>query len=188
MSDFSQLQLAEPIVSSRGAKSSALSNNGVNFAHTVCSRATPLTSPVGASSFGDEQTTRKTIEFRIPNVWVEIFDLFDAWAVTYITCHSERLFKKTLTIVQVRDGYKPCVSRRGTYPPTLRCKLNLGGSNVVRCWTSADQRILVPEDFRGVELVPHVTGLHLWVMNREFGFVLQVNDLMCSEVSQSCPF
>ena len=60
MSHFSQLQLAEPIVSSRG-KSSALSNNGVKFALTVGSREEPLTSPFGASSFGDEQTTRKTI-------------------------------------------------------------------------------------------------------------------------------
>ena len=127
MSDFSQLQLAEPIVSSRGAKSSALSNNGVKYVHTVGSREEPLTSPFGASSFGDEQTTRKTIEFRIRVAWVDFFDRFDAWAVTYLTCHSERLFKKPLTIDQVRDGYKPCVSRRGTYPPTLRCKLNIAG-------------------------------------------------------------
>ena len=61
MSDFSQLQLAEPIVSSRGAKSNALSNTGVKFVHTVGSREEPHTSPFGASSFGDEQTTRKTI-------------------------------------------------------------------------------------------------------------------------------
>ena len=46
----------------------------------------------------------------------------------------------------------------------------------------------VPDDVRGFELVPRITVLHLWVMNREFGFVLQVNDMMCSEVSQSCPF
>ena len=48
--------------------------------------------------------------------------------------------------------------------------------------------MLVPNNFRGFELVPRVTVLHLWVMNREFGFVLQVNDMMCQEVSQSCPF
>ena len=125
MSDFSQLQLAEPIVSSRGAKSSALSTNGVKYVHTVGSREEPLTSPFGASSFGDEQTTRKTIEFRIPVMWIDFSDRFDAWAVTYLTCHSERLFKKPLTLEQVCDGYKPCVSRRGTYPPTLRCKLNI---------------------------------------------------------------
>ena len=46
----------------------------------------------------------------------------------------------------------------------------------------------VPEKIRDFELVPRVTVLHLWVMNREFGFVLQVNDVLCQEVSQSCPF
>jgi hypothetical protein len=188
MSDFAQLQLAGPIVSSRGAKSCALSNNGVKFVHTVGSRAEPLTSPFGTQSFNDEATTRKSIEFRLPGEWSEFWDGFDAWAVTYITCHSNRLFGKPLTIEQVRDGYKPCVSRRGTYPPTLRCKINLSGSNVVRCWTPAEERMPVPEEFRGLELVPRVTVMHLWVMNREFGFVLQPNDLMCSEVSQSCPF
>ena len=108
--------------------------------------------------------------------------------MTYITCHSERLFKKCLAIEQVRDGYKPCVSRRGTYPPTLRCKLKIGGSSVVRCWTPSEERMLVLDNFKDFELVPRVTVLHLWVMNREFGFVLQVNDMLCQEVSQSCPF
>jgi hypothetical protein len=188
MDDFSQLQLAEPIVSTRGAKSCALSNGTAKFMHTVGSREAPLTSPFGASSFGDELTSRKTIEFRLPPAWVDYFDGFDAWAVTYLTCNSERLFKKPLTIEQVRDGYKPCVSRRGNYPPTLRCKLNLAGTSAVRCWTPLEQRMGVPEDFRGYELVPRVAVLHLWIMNREFGFVLQVNDLMCMEVSQCCPF
>jgi hypothetical protein len=46
----------------------------------------------------------------------------------------------------------------------------------------------VPQEFRGLELVAMVSVMHLWMMNREFGFVLQPNDLMCSAVSQTCPF
>jgi hypothetical protein len=30
--------------------------------------------------------------------------------------------------------------------------------------------------------------MHLYIMGREFGWVSQIGDLMCSEVSQSCPF
>jgi hypothetical protein len=37
-------------------------------------------------------------------------------------------------------------------------------------------------------MVAMVSVMHLWQMNREFGFVLQPNDLMCSAVSQTCPF
>jgi hypothetical protein len=186
--DFTKLQLAEPVVSSRGAKSCALSNDNAKFILTVGSRESPLTSPFGASSFSDETTSRKTIEYRLPPTWVDYFDSFDSWAVTYLTCNSERLFGKPLTIEQVRDSYKPCVTRRGNYQPTLRCKLNIAGTSAVRCWTPLEQRMGVPEDFRGYEMVPRVSALHLWCMNREFGFVFQVNDLMCSEVSQCCPF
>jgi hypothetical protein len=189
MSDFSQLHIAEPVVSSRGAKSCALTNNGSKFVLTLGSRTEPLTTPFGAQSFQNEATNRKSIEFRLPaGELTDYWDAFDAWAVTYLTCHSARLFGKPLTIEQVRDGYKPCVSRRGTYPPTLRCKVNLGGSNCVRCWSPAEERIEVPQEFRGLELVALVSVQHLWVMNREFGFVIQPNDLMCSAVSQTCPF
>jgi hypothetical protein len=189
MSDFSQLHLAEPIVSSRGAKSCTLSNNGAKYVLTVGSRSEPLTTPFGAQSFQNEATNRKTIEFRLPSgEMTDFWDGFDAWAVTYLTCHSARLFGKPLTIEQVRDGYKPCVSRRGDYPPTLRCKVNLSGTSAVRCWSLAEERVEVPQEFRGLEMVAMVSVMHLWQMNREFGFVLQPNDLMCSEVSRACPF
>ncbi len=46
----------------------------------------------------------------------------------------------------------------------------------------------MPPEFRGLEMVALVSVLHLWVMNREFGFVLQPIDLLCSAVSQTCPF
>ena len=112
MSDFSQLHLADPVVSSRGAKSCALSNNGAKYVLPLGSRAEPLSTPFGAQSFNDESTNRKSIEFRLPVGATDFWDGFDAWSVTYLTCHSARLFGKPLTIEQVRDSYRPCVSRR----------------------------------------------------------------------------
>jgi hypothetical protein len=189
MSDFAQLQLADAVVNHRGAKSCALSRpDGSKFVNIVGSRQDPVTTPFGASSFNDENAVRKTLEIRLPAECVDFWDGFDAWSVSYITCHSTRLFGKTLTLDQVRDGYKSCVTRRGTYPPTLRCKLNLSGSNVVRCWSPDGVRVDVPGEFRGMDLVPQLTVMHLYVMGREFGWVTQIGDLMCSEVSQPCPF
>jgi hypothetical protein len=187
MSDFSQLHIAEPVVSSRGAKTCALTDNGAKLTQTLGSRTESVTTPFGAQSFQNEVTNRKSIEFRLPAGDTDYWDSFDAWAVTYLTCHSARLFGKPLTIEQVRDGYKPCVSRRGNYPPTLRCKVNLG-TNAVRCWSPAQERIEVPQEFRGLELIARVSVMHLWIMNREFGWVIQPSDLMCSAVSQTCPF
>ena len=43
----------------------------------------------------------------------------DAWALEYITTHSERLLKKTLSRSEVENGYSPLVK---TYGATNSCK------------------------------------------------------------------
>jgi hypothetical protein len=184
------LALSEPFVSARGAKSCALTRDGQKHIATIGSRGELLTTPFGASSFGDDATTRKTIEFRLApdSIWLAYFDTIDAWAIPYIALNSERLFKKTLTDDQVREIYKPIVIRKGTYPATIRCKINLSGANAARCWNALDQRMPVPEDLRAFELLPRVHISHLWIMNRDCGFVLNTLDLQCVEASTACPF
>jgi hypothetical protein len=188
MANFRKLELALPLVSARGAKSCALTDGTAKCILSVGSRDSLLTTPFGASSFGEEQTQRKTIEFRLPPQWVEHFQSFDAWAIAYLTEHSERLFKKLLTEDQVREMYKPTVTQRGSYPATLRCKLNVGGSTAIRCWNALDQRMTIPEDFRAYDLLPRVNISHLWMMSKEVGFVLNVHDMMCIQQSSECPF
>jgi hypothetical protein len=188
MSDFSQLQLADAVVSARGAKSCTLTDGSAKYILTVGARDNLLTTPFGACSFGEEPTQRKSLELRLPPQWTEYFQKFDAWAVTYLAEHSERLFKKVLTAEQVKEMYKPCVSQRGSYPATLRTKATLGGSAAVRCWDALDQRMPVPEDWRNFELLPRVHISHLWQMSRECGFVLNVLDCRCLEQSSECPF
>jgi hypothetical protein len=106
----------------------------------------------------------------------------------YLAANSERLFKKVLTEDQVIEMYKPTVTQRGSYPATLRCKLNVGGSTSVRCWNALDQRMAIPEDFRAYDLLPRVHISHLWMMSKEVGFVLNVHDMMCIQQSSECPF
>ena len=100
----SGLQLADPVVSARGAKSCALSSNGSKLITTVGSREDPLTTPFGASSFGDEVSNRKTIEFRLPPEMLAYFHALDEWTVPYLAEHSERIFKKKMTIEQVAQS------------------------------------------------------------------------------------
>jgi hypothetical protein len=188
MANFRKLELALPLVSARGAKSCALTDGPAKYILSVGSKDSLLTTPFGASSFGEEQTQRKTIEFRLPPQWVEHFQSFDAWAIVYLTEHSERLFKKLLTTEQVTEMYKPTVTQRGSYPATLRCKINVGGSTAVRCWNALDQRMTIPEDFRAYDLLPRVHVSHLWQMSKECGFVLNVFDMKCIQQSSECPF
>ena len=184
------LALSEPFVSARGAKSCALTRDGQKHIATIGHRGELLTTPFGASSFGDDATTRKTIEFRLApdSIWLAYFDTIDAWAIPYIALNSERLFKKTLTDVQVREIYKPIVQRKGAYPATIRCKINLSGGGAARAWNAMDQRMPIPEDLRAFELLPRVHISHLWIMNRDYGFVLNTQDLHCVEASTVCPF
>ena len=186
----SALALSEPFVSARGAKSCALTLDGHKHIVTLGSRSDLLTTPFGASSFGDDATTRKTIEFRLAqdSIWLAYFETIDAWAIPYIALNSERLFKKTLTDDQVREVYKNIVQRKGTYPATIRCKINVAGGGAVRCWSALDQRMSIPEDLRAFELLPRVHISHLWIMNRDCGFVINVLDLQCVEASTACPF
>ena len=184
------LALSEPFVSARGAKSCALTRDGQKQIVTIGHKGDLLTTPFGASSFGDDATTRKTIEFRLASdsIWLAYFDTIDGWAIPYIALNSERLFKKTLTDDQVREIYKPIVQRKGTYPATIRCKINMSGQNAARCWNALDQRMPAPEDLRAFELLPRVHISHLWIMNRDCGFVLNTLDLQCVEASTACPF
>ena len=111
----SALALSEPSVSAREAKSCALTIDGRKHIVTIGSRSDLLTTPFGASSFGDDVTSQKSIEFRLAqdSIWLAYFETIDAWAIPYIALNSERLFKKTLTGDQVREIYKPIVQRKG---------------------------------------------------------------------------
>ncbi len=68
--------------------------------------------------------------------------------VNYAAQNSERLFSKRYTIDQCRENNKPCVRQQGSYPASLRCKVNVGGSGAVRCWDVLSQRMPLPDEFR----------------------------------------
>ena len=84
---------------------------------------------------------------------------------------------------------KPCVRQTGSYPASLRCKVNVGGSGAVRCWDVLSQRMPLPDGWRNYELVPHVHVSHMWQMgSRDFGLAINVLDCMCLARNLECPF
>ena len=185
--DFDRLCLADPTISARGAKTCALVGDRPSF--TIGTEASPVRAPFGASSFGNEVTARKNIDFSLPDQMVERFKIFDAWAVKYLTSNSVRLFGKQLTDAQTIAGYKSPVTQKASYQPTLRCKINTDGKAVVRMWAAGGKRMSeVPEDLRAVDLLPKIYVSHLWLMAGSFGWVLQVTDLMVLERKCECPF
>ena len=189
MINTSNLILKDPQISARGAKSCPILNaQGNKVFFNLGSKSEPVSSPFGATSFNDEATSRKTIEFNLTEGQEEQFKRFDEWAISYLSEHSERLFKKKLTPDQVREGYRSQVTKKGSYLGHLRCKINSSGIAMVRCWSTEDKRREMPADLRTHEMVPRINVSHLWMMSREYGWVLQVNDLMVCESVEECPF
>ena len=189
MFDYANMQIKDPQISARGAKSCpVLKANGDKVIFKLGSKTEPTSSPFGATAFNDEATTRKTIEFNLTPEHEEEFKRFDEWAISYLSEHSERLFKKSLTQDQVRDGYKSPVTKKEGYRGHLRCKINCSGATMARCWSAEMVRRDMPIDLRNHEMIPRITVSHLWCMSREYGWVFQVNDLMVHEGVEVCPF
>ena len=183
-------ELKDPQISTRGAKSATLikgkDNEGVFL--SLGSKLNPVKTPFGATSFNDEAATRKTIEFTLSPDQETKFQDFDKWAIAYLSKNSDRIFKKSLTQEQIKDLYKSPVTKRGDFPPHLRCKINVSGSAICRCWDVENNRTQLPDDLKNCDLVPRIHISHMWMMQKEVGFVLNVIDLMCIPKEELCPF
>jgi hypothetical protein len=189
-SSVNDFQLQDTQTSGRGAKTATLLGcNGGKVMYSIGAGGTPATTPFGASTYNDEVSTRKTLDLRIDENEAEFFQALDAWAVEYLSKNSERLFKKGFTPAQVQEHYRSPVATKEGYQPLIRTKINTSGLNAVRCWNAQCEAIALPEDLRGCQLLAHVQLSHLWIMGRDFGWVLTVHDLMITEqVSHECPF
>ena len=183
-------ELKDPQVSTRGAKSATLikgkDNEGVFL--SLGSKLNPVKTPFGATSFNDEAATRKTIEFTLSPDQQTQFQDFDKWAIAYLSKNSDRIFKKSLNQEQIKDLYKSPVTQKGDFQPHLRCKINVSGASICRCWDVENNRTQLPDDLKNCDLVPRIHISHMWMMAKEVGFVLNVIDLMCIPKEEICPF
>ena len=181
--NFNNWQIGEVLTSQKGAKCAPISDNGKPIILQLTSIHEPLTSPFGISSFGAEETIRKSLELRgAPELEAFVIRL-DAWARAYIQDNAERLFKGK------QIDYRDCPQLKGEYPSQLRCKLNIAGAKSCRFWDINKQRIDMPEDLRPpAEIVPIVQVKSLWIMHKEVGITLEATDLMCLIPEETCPF
>ena len=184
--DYDSLAVRTPQINARGAKTAAVqAAEGKKAILNLGSKCQPTVSPFGATCFqSDTEQTRRTIEFNITPEQNEQWQQFDAWAVDYFAENSEMLFKKSMSPSQVRECYRSPVTRHEGYAPHLRCKINV---NQARAWDADGKRIELPE-LKQISCVPRITLQHAWFMSREWGFVLQVNDIQVLASSEECPF
>ena len=184
----------DPQISTRGAKSCQIEHakpepgSDSRIRINVGSKEHPSKTPFGATTYDGAESSQKTIEFNISDTEVENFNTIVSWLAAYLASHSERIFKKSMTLDQVMESIKSPVTQRDGYQPHLRCKIR---PSSVRVWNE-DGRIReggLPADLRPYKLVPRVVIEKLWIMSRECGLVLQVTDLLILEQeADTCPF
>jgi len=189
MMDFANFALKDTQVSARGAKScQARAQDGTKITFSLGTIQEPVTSPFGATSFSEGEGGRKTLEFSLTAEQEKEWQAFDDWAIGYLTNHSFRLFKAIKTEAQIRENYRSPVQKKGDYRALLRTKVNCEGSHPVRCWGINRERVELPEDLRDTELVAKITLSHLWMMSKEYGFVMLCTDLQVRSSAAECPF
>jgi len=176
---FTTFKLAEQSVTQRGAKFCTLSNNGAKV--TLFPAGTEsIVCPFGPGNFEkNPEATRQTLELPCNQEMCLYFDQFDLWAKGYLFEHSERLFGKALTQLQIEEGYHPTLKRseNGTYAPNLRTKIDTKGRREISYWTPEGVKRGPPEDWNRVTVIPALELCNFWIMSRELGWVIQCTAL-----------
>ena len=171
---FDNWHVGEVLTSQKGARCAPINDNGKPMSLQLTSIHDPLSSPFGISSFGPEETIRKSLELRCSLELETFLQRLDAWVRAYLQDNAERLFKGKAI------EYRDCLQLKGEYPSPVRCKLNTAGTMSFRCWGLDKQRIDMPEDLRApAALVPIAQAKSLWIMHNEVGITLECTDLMC---------
>ncbi len=177
--DFENWHLKDTIVSSRGAKSCHLrtADHGAKVSFYIGSTDVPVSTPFGATSFQQEESSRKTLELTLTPEMEKMWTSFDDWAVDYIVKHSFRLFKSIKTEEEVRANYRSPVTKKGDYRAHIRCKINTDGSHIVRCWDMEKKKTKLPYDPRDAAFGAKIQISHMWMLSKEFGCVIQITEL-----------
>ena len=186
--NFDNWHIGDIQTSNKGARNGAINEMRGGIAKPIVLQLTPLSEPLctpfGITSFGQYETTRKSLELRCTPALEEFMRSLDDWTKAYLAEHADRLFKGKPC------EYRECLQQKGEYPSQVRCKLNLTGIKACRFWNQNRERMSeVPEDVRApCELVPICQVKNLWVMHKEVGLTLECTDLMCIMPDQRCPF
>ena len=176
--DFTSWQMEDVFVTPKGAKICRVSNKDGD--ECLWTPGAAMAAPFGPSSFDkDPNARRQSLDFVLADPVVrEQASALDAWAVEYISTHSERLLKKPMTMSQVQTAYNSCVreAKDPKFHPKLKCKVDLEGKHALCLWDDQGHPVPYPSNWRDVELKAVIRVSHLWIMGAAFGLVLQVTD------------
>ena len=184
-----QWHLAETAVSAKGQKSCLLTANHQPVRFQLGSG---LRTRFGASTFEKNvDAARRSLDFDLDDAAVLArLKEIDAWALDYITTHSERLLKKKLSRSEVENGYNPLVKIYGS-SHSCKTKINIRGSRAATIWNDKNEQLLEPPaegTWQDFAYAAHVSVPQLWIMANTFGLLLETTALQLSAPAATNPF
>ena len=184
-------QLADVHVSAnKGAKTSLLSSVDYQGGKVVFIGEHSCEAPFGPTNFDkDPLAVRQNLELRLTAEQDKYFTSVDSWAQNYIVANSERLFKKKMSLEQIKEQYHSPIKRNEKYEPLLRTKVSTSGTWATRYWTPDGKEAVPPTQWRGATFRPRLHISHLWIMGTSCGLAINVTDLQVEdEIICQCPF
>ena len=179
------LSLGELQISSKGAKQIQL-----------FSRDAPLVFRPGAlrvqwqpKAFNDPDASRVAICFQSNEEVESYLQALDSWVIKTLALASKKYFGQDLSESQLKERYTPAIKVSQKGYAHLRAKMNLAGRNGIKCW-DAESRLQrkTPEDWTTCEVQPSLEIKGIWLMNKDFGLLIEMTDALISETSTLCPF
>jgi hypothetical protein len=183
MASIRQWSIDDVICTSRGSKIANLKcDDGNKCAYTPPTDHVRI--PFEPSTFDKDPTARRlNLVLECDEELQAEIKAFDAWIIQYLTEHSERILKKTMTAEQVAAGYSSCLKAPvkvppsgKKYKPTLKTKIDLDGRYAVRCWNTDGESVSSPHTWKNLKLKPRIIFSHLWIMGNQFGVVVRITD------------
>jgi hypothetical protein len=184
--DLKTLELGEPAVNAKGAKSVPFTANKLPVTFTP---DTPLQVVYEPSGYNDPAAERVNLVMRMTPELLEELTALDVYIVGLLALNSVKVFGKPLTEEEVKAKYSPIVktSDKG-YPPTFKVKLNVGVARKVRVWDAEKRPISAPEAWSQCTVVPKITLKSIWFLSKECGALLETTDVMIATSGGDCPF
>ena len=181
--------LADTTVSSKGQKSCQLT---CDHAPVKFQLGDGLRTRFGASTFDKNvDAIRRNLDFDLQEgETLERLKAIDAWALDYITAHSDRLLKKKLSRAEVENGYTPLVRTYGSCS-SVKTKINIRGPRAATYWDEKGQQIHEPpadHEWTMYAYKVQVAIPQLWQMQGTFGLLLEARALCLSPPAAVNPF
>ena len=184
--DTSSLRLGDTVTSAKGAKSIPIAYAD----STPCVWQPPPMSVLWQpQAYNDPEATRVNICFS-PTPEVSSFvQSFDAWLCTAIAASSQRLLGTQLTVDDVKARYQsPLRTHEASGAQALRVKMNLSGRTAVKCWDTFRKPRELPESWTNCTVTPRIAIRSVWLMGRDMGCTLELQQAMLEEAPTECPF